>query len=74
MNMSPGRLELRKAIIASANSDDGCAENLKRIVEEHCTLPLNKAYEYVKGFKDMEITRTAKHGRPLRIKVNKEKC
>jgi hypothetical protein len=71
--LSPARQELYLAIVSSAKSD-GCAENLKRIVEEKCSLRLAKAYEYVKGFKDMEITRTAKHGRPLRIKVNKETC
>jgi hypothetical protein len=73
MKMSPGRIELHKAIVESANKD-GHAENLKCIVETRCTLPLRMAYAYVRDFKDMEITRNHKrHGRPLVIKVNKEK-
>ena len=72
--MSPARQELYNAIVASAAEGD-CAENLKHIVETHCMLPLSKAYEYVRNFKDMDITRhKTKHGRPLVIRINKENC
>ena len=73
--MSPARQELYNAIVASAE-EGGCAENLKHIVEEtHCMLRLSKAYEYVRNFKDMDITRhKTKQGRPLVIRINKENC
>jgi hypothetical protein len=73
MELSPARQELYRAIVSSVK-DDGCAENLKAIVEARCTLGLKKAYVYLKDFKDLEVTRTTKHGRPLRIKINKETC
>lgn len=72
MSMSTGSEELYNALLSAVN-EDGCAENLKRIVEARCMLPLSKAYVYVRNFKDVSITRDRnKHGRPLVIKFNRE--
>jgi hypothetical protein len=75
MVLSPARQELYNAIRASSN-DDGCAENLKAIVEARCTLPLSKAYSYLRNFKDIEVShRNHKGGgRILVMKLNKENC
>ena len=72
MNMSPARIELYQAIVKASNAD-GYSENLKQIVETQCTLRISKAYEYLKSFDNIQITRNVtKQGRPLRIKLDKE--